>query len=48
MDADRELMRLHIATLFTRDDHGRLVRVNESSGAPAPRFFLGRTDLHFT
>ena len=42
MDADRELMRLHIATLFTQDDLGRLVRANESSGAPAPRFFLGR------
>ena len=43
MDAERELMRLHIATLFTEDDRGRLVRVNEPSAAPAPRFFLGRT-----
>ena len=43
MDPDRELMRLHIATLFTHDERGRLVRVNVPGGGPAPRFYLGRT-----
>lgn len=36
-------MRLHVEALFTRDDAGRLLVVNEPSGAVAPRFFLGRT-----
>jgi GNAT superfamily N-acetyltransferase len=36
-------MRLHIATLFTHDAHGRLVRTNEPAGGAAPRFYLGRT-----
>jgi RimJ/RimL family protein N-acetyltransferase len=39
---DRELMRIHVETLFTRDAAGRLLRVNEPNGADAPRFFLGR------
>jgi RimJ/RimL family protein N-acetyltransferase len=39
----RELMRLHVEALFTHDAEGQLVRVNEPDGAPAPRFFLGRT-----
>jgi hypothetical protein len=43
MSRDRELMRLHVDALFTHDAAGRLVRVNEPGGAPAPRFFLGRT-----
>ena len=38
-----ELMRLHVEALFTHDAAGDLVRVNEPGGAPAPRFFLGRT-----
>jgi len=38
-----QLMRLHIDALYTRDANGDLVRVNEHTGAPAPRFFLGRT-----
>lgn len=42
MDA-RNLMRLHVKALFTQDDDGRLVAVNDSSRAPAPRFFLGLT-----
>jgi RimJ/RimL family protein N-acetyltransferase len=41
----RELMRLHVETLFTMDGAGRLVAVNVPSGAPAPRFFMGRTRL---
>ena len=36
-------MRLHVEALFTRDAAGRLLAVNEPNGAPAPRFFLGRT-----
>ena len=40
---DRELMRLHIEALYTRDAAGDLVRVNEHNGAAAPRFFVGRT-----
>ena len=34
---------MHIAALFTHDERGRLVRVNEPRGGPAPRFLLGRT-----
>lgn len=36
-------MRLHAEALFTRDQHGRLLRVNEEGGGSAPRFLLGRT-----
>ena len=43
MNGDRQLMRLHVEALFTHDAEGQLVRVNEPDGAPAPRFFLGRT-----
>lgn len=39
----RDLMRIRIATLFTLDGAGRLRRVNDLVGQPAPRFFLGRT-----
>ena len=39
----RELMRIHLDVLFTRDADGRLLRVNEPDGKEAPRFFLGRT-----
>jgi RimJ/RimL family protein N-acetyltransferase len=37
-------MRLHVEALFTHDAEGHLVSVNEPSGAPAPRFFIGITD----
>lgn len=40
---DLDLMRLHVETLFTHDAKGRMSAVNEPGGAPAPRFFLGRT-----
>jgi hypothetical protein len=40
---DHQLMQFHIDALFTSDANGDLVRVNEPNGAPAPRFFLGRT-----
>lgn len=39
----RELMRLHVEALFTLDDSGRLVVVNDPGRAPAPRFFFGGT-----
>ena len=42
MDATT-LMRLHVRALFTQDQQGRLVTVNDPGRAPAPRFFLGRT-----
>lgn len=38
-----DLMRIHVETLFTLDDAGRLLSVNEPRGVAAPRFFLGRT-----
>jgi GNAT superfamily N-acetyltransferase len=41
--SDRELMRLHVAALFTHDAQGRLLQVNAPGGKPAARFFLGRT-----
>ena len=43
MSRDRALMERHIEALFTHDEGGRLLRVREQNGAPAPRFFLGRT-----
>ncbi|MEP6690848.1 MAG: GNAT family N-acetyltransferase [Gemmatimonadaceae bacterium] len=43
MDDDRQLMRVHIATLFVLDERGRMTHVNEPEGKRAPRFFLGRT-----
>jgi RimJ/RimL family protein N-acetyltransferase len=36
-------MRLHVEALYSLDDFGRLTAVNDSSEAPAPRVFLGRT-----
>lgn len=39
----RDLMRLHVEALFTYNEAGRLLAVNEPDGAPAPRFFFGRT-----
>lgn len=38
-------MRLHVDALFTSDANGDLLRVNEQNGAPAPRFFFGRTAM---
>jgi hypothetical protein len=43
MLADRELMERHVEALYTHDEAGRLLRVREHDGQPAPRFFLGRT-----
>jgi hypothetical protein len=36
-------MRLHVETLFSHDERGDLLRVNEPGGNAAPRFFLGMT-----
>lgn len=36
-------MRAHVETLFTHDDTGRMLSVNEPGDKPAPRFFMGRT-----
>ena len=44
MPRSRELMVLHVEALYTHDAAGRIVRVNERDGAPAPRFFLGQTE----
>ena len=43
MISDRELMRLHVETLFTHDECGDLVAVNEPGGSAAPRLFIGLT-----
>lgn len=40
---DRTLIELQAEALFTHDTRGRIVRINEPDGGPAPRFFLGRT-----
>ena len=40
---DLELADLDFEALFTHDDRGRIVRVNEPDGEPAPRFIFGRT-----
>ncbi len=39
----KDLMRIHLETLFTQDDAGFFMTVNEPGGTEAPRFFLGRT-----
>ena len=41
----RQLLDIHARALFTHDDRGRLLHVNEPWGGatPAPRLFLGRT-----
>jgi hypothetical protein len=36
-------MRRHIEALYTHDHARRLVRANDPTGAPAPRFYLGLT-----
>lgn len=41
--SDLELLELQIDALWTHDADGRICRVNEPEGDPAPRFFLGRT-----
>ena len=44
MGDDRELLRLHLATLFAWNGEGRMTVTNEPRGRPAPRLFLGRTE----
>jgi hypothetical protein len=45
MTDELELMQMHVEALFTHDERGRIVRVNEFNGKPAARFFIGRTSL---
>ncbi len=42
-ETERDWLDLHIRALFVHDDRGRIVTRNALDGAPAPRFFLGRT-----
>lgn len=39
---DRELVRIHVETLFVHNARGRMLRVNEPERRPAPRFYLAR------
>src|SRR4029078_6563634 len=41
--SDYDLMEAQADALFTYDESGRMLRLNEPDGPPAPRFFLGRT-----
>lgn len=43
MTADLELLEMQVEALFSHDQDGRIRRVNEPDGEPAPRFFFGRT-----
>ena len=42
---DLEFMNLRIEALYTSDEEGRLLQVNEPNGGQAPRFHLGRTSV---
>lgn len=41
--SNKQLMHLAAGVLFTHDERGRIVQVNEPDGDVAPRFYLGRT-----
>lgn len=43
MLTDLGLMEIQVENLFTNDENGRLLHINEPDGARAPRFFWGRT-----
>lgn len=43
MISDRDRVEIQANTLFTHDEAGRMDRVNEPDGDPAPRFFLARS-----
>jgi hypothetical protein len=43
MLSDTETVSLQAETLYTHDAAGRLLRLREPNGGPAPRFFLGRS-----
>jgi hypothetical protein len=42
---DLEFMKLRLGALYTSDQEGRLLQVNEPNGRQAPRFYLGRTSV---
>lgn len=46
MVCDRELIKLQAEVLFTLDENGRMLGINQPSGnlEPAPRFFFGHTN----
>lgn len=46
MKSDIELMKIHVEALFTQDENGHLLGINEpdSDAVLAPRFFLGHTN----
>lgn len=43
--SDRELIKMQVEVLFTLDENGRMLGINQSGGdvEPAPRFFFGHT-----
>ena len=44
MFSNKDLIALHVQTLFTQDIHSRLLLINEPGGGrSAPRFFFGKT-----
>jgi hypothetical protein len=43
LPTDRELMRMHVNALFTRNGAGDLLAVNDPGGRAAPRLFIGQT-----
>lgn len=44
--SDRELMKIQVEVLFTLDENGRMLSINQSGSnvEPAPRFFFGHTN----
>lgn len=40
-----DLMEMHIRALYVHDEQARLITINDWQHGPAPRFFLGRTNL---
>lgn len=46
MVSDRELMKIQVEVLFTLDENGRMLGINQPGGdvEPAPRFFFGQTN----
>ena len=46
MVSDRELIKMQVEVLFTLDENGRMLGINQSGGdvEPAPRFFFGHTN----
>ncbi len=43
-----ELMEMQAKALFTHDNNSFIYNVNDLEGAPAPRFFFGRTSDEYS